>query len=77
MDRLTAKNWKDLSPGDCCSMAADCTYRCFDGDCPRISCLLPRLYAKLAKYEDTGLQPEQIDPRFVRPLKAKVRRVKR
>ena len=77
MERLTSKNWRDLSPGDCCQIACDCTYLCFGDACPRVSCLLPRLYAKLARYEDTGLQPEQIDPRFVRPLKARVRRAKK
>lgn len=78
MKRLTAESWKDLSRDDCCQMAADCAFRCFDEACPRGTiCLLPRLYAKLAAYEDTGLQPEQIDPRFVRPLKAKVRRAKK
>ncbi len=77
MERLTSKRWKDLSPDDCCRIAGDCTYRCFGDACPRVDCLLPRLYAKLARYEDTGLQPEQVDPYVARPLRTRVRRVRK
>lgn len=77
MERLTAKDWKELSPVICCRIASDCANQRFNNSCPRASCLLPRLYAKLAAYEDTGLQPEQIDPYIVRPLKVRVRRVRK
>ena len=77
MDRLTPKNWSDLSRGECCRMAAACVGPGLVNIDHCEGCMLPRLYAKLAKYEDIGLQPEQIDPYVVRPLKAQVRRVRK
>lgn len=77
MKRLTHENWRGLSPAECCRMSSACTDLILEGPGSCANCPLPRLYAKLAAYEDTGLRPEQIDPRFVRPLKAKVRRVKK
>lgn len=73
MERLTKTDWRDLSPAVVCALVApscDCDYP----RNPCEGCGVPRIYAKLAAYEDTGLAPEQIDPNVMRPLKAWVRR---
>lgn len=76
MERLTKPNWRDLSARDACCLSAP---GCAHGFVPAVCdvCRVPRIYAALAAYEDTGLEPEQIDPNAIRPLKARVRRVKK
>ena len=60
MERLTEKHWKNLDPWECCGQDRFCGRRSDDlGGC-RNGCIVPKLYARLAAYEDIGLEPEKI-----------------
>lgn len=52
MERLTEKCWRNLDPWECCGQDNFCKRGCHDkGGCAN-SCIVPKLYCKLAKYED-------------------------
>ena len=52
MERLTNKAWRNLDPWECCGQDNYCKRGCFDeGGCNK-GCIVPKIYDKLAKYED-------------------------
>lgn len=61
MERLTVKHWRNLDPWECCGQDDYCLRSsrqpggCING------CPVPKLYAKLAMYEETGLTPDDVD----------------
>ena len=58
MERLTRKNWRNLDPWEMCGQDNYCKRGCHDqGGCTK-GCIVPRIYARLAAYEDTGLEPD-------------------
>ncbi len=60
MERLTRKNWRNLDPWETCGHDNYCKRGCHEqGGCTK-GCIVPRIYASLAAYEDTGLEPEQV-----------------
>ena len=60
MERLTDACWKNLDPWECCGQDYYCKRGCHDkGGCTN-GCIVPKLYVRLAAYEDTGLTPEEI-----------------
>ena len=60
MERLTIKNWRNLDPWETCGQDNYCKRGCHEqGGCAK-GCIVPRIYARLAAYEDTGLAPEEI-----------------
>lgn len=60
MERLTRKNWQNLDPWETCGQDNYCKRGCHEqGGCTK-GCIVPRIYARLAAYEDTGLEPEEI-----------------
>ena len=60
MERLTIKNWRNLDPWETCGQDNYCKRGCHEqGGCTK-GCIVPRIYARLAAYEDTGLEPEEI-----------------
>ena len=60
MERLTIKNWRNLDPWETCGQDNYCKRGCHEqGGCAK-GCIVPRIYARLAAYEDTGLEPEEI-----------------
>ena len=60
MDRLTIKNWRNLDPWEMCGQDNYCKRGCHDqGGCTK-GCIVPRIYGRLATYEDTGLEPQDI-----------------
>ena len=61
MERLTNKAWRNFDPWECCGQDKYCQRGCHDpGGCTK-GCIVPRLYARLGAYEDTGLEPEEVD----------------
>lgn len=64
MERLTDVCWKNLDPWECCGQDYYCKRGCHDkGGCTN-GCIVPKLYVRLAAYEDTGLTPEEIKDSF-------------
>ena len=64
MERLTDPCWKNLDPWECCGQDYYCKRGCHDkGGCTN-GCIVPKLYARLAAYEDIGLTPEEIKAPF-------------
>ena len=60
MERLTDKNWRSLDPADCCGDAAYCDRECnYDPEHAK-ECNTMKMYRRLAEYEDTGLEPDEI-----------------
>ena len=60
MERLTSKYWRNLDPWEMCGQDNYCKRGCHDqGGCTK-GCIVPRIYARLAAYEDTGPEPEEI-----------------
>lgn len=60
MERLTSKYWRNLDPWEMCGQDNYCKRGCHEqGGCAK-GCIVPRIYARLAAYEDTGLEPEEI-----------------
>ena len=52
MERLTEKCWRNLDPWECCGQDKYCQRGCHDeGGCTN-GCEVPKIYCKLAKYED-------------------------
>ena len=61
MERLTEKAWRNLDPLECCGQDKSCMRGCHEeGGCAN-GCIVPRLYSRLARYEDLGLLPEEIE----------------
>lgn len=61
MERLTNKAWRNFDPWECCGQDKYCQRGCHDpGGCTK-GCIVPRLYARLGAYEDTGLTPKEIN----------------
>lgn len=46
-ERLTAKEWRNMDPWECCGQDYKCTSNCE-------TCIVPRIYVKLAQIEDKG-----------------------
>ena len=64
MERLTDPCWKNLDPLECCGQDYYCKRGCHDkGGCTN-GCIVPKLYARLAAYEDIGMTPEEIKAPF-------------
>ena len=60
MNRLTEKHWRNLDPWECCGQDNYCQRGCHvEGGCTG-GCIVPENYTALAKYEDTGLTPEEV-----------------
>jgi|GEM_PF-384170 len=60
MERLTDKAWRNFDPWECCGQDKCCQRGCYDpGGCTK-GCIVPRLYARLGAYEDTGLMPDDV-----------------
>ena len=60
MERLTRKNWRNLDPWETCGQDNYCKRGCHEqGGCAK-GCIVPRIYGRLAAYEDTGLEPEDV-----------------
>lgn len=52
MERLTRKNWRNLDPWEMCGQDNYCKRGCHEqGGCTK-GCIVPRIYARLAAYED-------------------------
>lgn len=50
--RLTEKSYKNLDPWECCGQDKHCTRGCHEkGGCAN-GCVVPKLYRKLAEFED-------------------------
>lgn len=63
MERLTNEAWRNFDPWECCGQDEYCQRGCHDpGGCTK-GCIVPRLYARLGAYEDTGLEPEKVLPK--------------
>ncbi len=61
MERLTDVCWRNFDPWECCGQDHCCTRGCHDeGGCKK-GCIVPRIYTRLASYEDTGLEPETVN----------------
>lgn len=52
MSRITSEYWRNLDPWEMCGQDKYCTRDCHEeGGCIK-GCIVPKLYIKLAKYED-------------------------
>lgn len=52
MERLTDKYWRNFDPWECCGQDEFCIRGCHDqGGCTN-GCIVPKLYCRLASYED-------------------------
>lgn len=52
MERITDKHWRNLDPWECCGQDKYCQRGCHEqGGCVN-GCIVPKIYIKLAKYED-------------------------
>lgn len=61
MERLTDPCWKNLDPWECCGQDKFCNRDCHEaGGCTN-GCIVPKLYVRLAGYEDTCLESWQAD----------------
>ena len=59
-ERLTEVSWENLDPWETCKQDNYCARSCHEeGGCAN-GCPVPRLYRKLAEYEDLGLSPAEI-----------------
>ena len=65
MERLTVKEWRNLDPWECCGQDDFCTRGCHDEGGCRKGCIVPKLYVRLAKYEDAEEQGQL----YISPLK--------
>ena len=58
--RLTDANWKNLAPYEYCGKLEYCGRRFTEpGGCVN-GCIIPKLYARLAAFEDTGFCPSEV-----------------
>lgn len=60
MKRLTVKHWQNLDPWECCGQDNYCMRPSNKPGGCRNGCIVPKLYSRLAQYEDTGLSPKEI-----------------
>lgn len=61
MERLTDPCWKNLDPWECCGQDYFCKRGCHEeGGCTN-GCIVPKIYVRLAAYEDTGLEAEEVE----------------
>lgn len=60
MERLTDKYWRNFDPWEFCGQDNYCKRGCHDPGGCRNGCIVPKLYSRLALYEETGLGPEEI-----------------
>lgn len=60
MKRLTVDNWRNLDPWECCGQDRYCIRPSNKQAGCRNGCIVPKLYDRLAQYEDTGFSPEEI-----------------
>lgn len=58
MNRKTEKYWRNDDPWELCGLGKDCKRGCVNNG---EWCNVALMIRKLAKYEDTGLQPEEIE----------------
>jgi hypothetical protein len=62
MERLTDKCWRNFDPWECCGQDSYCKRGCHKkGGCMN-GCIVPKLYARLAKYEDLE---DRLDEKFL------------
>lgn len=61
MERLTDTFYGNLDPWECCGQDYYCQRGCHDEGGCRNGCIVPKLYYRLAAYEDTGLTPEEVE----------------
>lgn len=60
MERMTDACWRNFDPWECCGQDYFCKRGCRDeGGCTN-GCIVPKLYCRLAAYEDTGLEPGEV-----------------
>lgn len=77
MDRLTDPRWLAMAEISWCAAGERCRYHADPARREHCrSCPVLRIYNKLALYEDTGLEPREVDPSHRRPRLATVRRHK-
>lgn len=66
MERLTDTAWRNLDPWECCGQDDYCQRGSHDkGGCAN-GCIVPRLYRRLAAYEDTGITPIKRNERIAK-----------
>jgi len=64
MERLTNECWRNFDPWEMCGQDHYCKRGCHElGGCTK-GCIVPKVYCRLAAYEDTGLEPEEIKKRL-------------
>ena len=51
-ERLTIREWQNLDPWECCGQYHYCARNPNEAGGCRKGCIVPKLYAKLAKFED-------------------------
>ena len=51
-ERLTNKHWRNLDPWECCGQDHYCKRDSMEPGGCRKGCIVPKLYDKLAQYED-------------------------
>lgn len=60
MERLTRTDWKTMNPMECCGQKDYCIRRReVENAC--LNCIVPKLYVRVAAYEDTGLTTEGVE----------------
>lgn len=52
MERLTNTAWRNFDPWECCGQDHYCTRGCHDDGGCNNGCIVPKLYSRLAAYED-------------------------
>lgn len=58
MDRKTDKHWRNNDPWELCGLDNHCDKSCVVGG---EWCQVALMIRKLAKYEDTGMSPDEIE----------------
>lgn len=59
--RLTKEDWQNFDASDVCGQHGDgCKRTCNERGGCRNGCIVPKLYARLAAFEDLGVTPEQV-----------------
>lgn len=68
MERLTDKNWRNLDPWECCGQDKYCKRGCHEqGGCTN-GCIVPKLYTRLAEYEDMAEQKPKTNADRIRAM---------
>lgn len=60
MKRLTVEHWQNLDPLECCGQDNYCVRPSNKPGGCRNGCIVPKLYTRLAQYEDTGISPDAV-----------------